>query len=90
MTTIVLPISSARAGIQRNLVSPASDIIHEDGQCGVGLKIGCHGACSGQAKMTARNLGIERVAVPDVTADSAPLAIDVDLNPTRRRVGTAG
>ena len=88
MAAVVRHRGPSRAGIQGALTSHAVYIIHEDGQCRVGTIRGRHGGCPGQAQLTAYNLGIDLDA-PEVIADSAPLAIEVDLNPTRYCVGAA-
>ena len=94
MTAIVRSIGPASAGIQCGLASPTGNIIHEDGKCRVGSEIGvalCHRPRPGQAQLTAHNPGVERVAVPVVITDSTPLPVtEVDLKPTRCRVGATG
>ena len=82
---------AADADIQCALISPTLNIVHEDGQPRVGSEIGdaywrhhWNGPRPGQAQLTAHDPGVGlAVGFPEVVADGAPLAIEVDLDPTR-------
>ena len=88
---------AASTGLQFAFISPAVNIIHEYGKRSVGSKIGvshCHSPRPWQAQLTAHHPGIVRDAAhigagPEVMTDSAPLAIEVDFDPTRIRIGAA-
>ena len=100
--TVVIPSAGTlRAGVQCALASHTSKIAHEDGQCNagsekgiciiirIGISKGLSSPCRGrEAKLTAHDPGIgQTVVFPGVAADSAPLAIDVDLEPARHCIG---